>query len=255
MNKQEIMALVDEYRNAYATGREFLAWEIRAAIESALPDVPTLPKCSGWDRAFRWDGDRQQHIPSLIVEFEPVPFDGPNDAKGWKDRDAFAAMLSAAPELPDVPIVPEGLTAQVRDGIADWIEKNIGHKELWTPEIVDLIRSLECNDKMIFGAISAAPEPAQAEQPRNELVQQERIYQYQLASGDWIDQTRDSYEYNKAGGAKNIRILYTSPQAQPMSNGQLSMFGHRIANELGDVSPNRVQTIARAVERLHKIAR
>lgn len=32
---------------------------------------------------------------------------------------------------------------QVRDGIADWIETNIKHKEFWTPEVVSLIKSIE----------------------------------------------------------------------------------------------------------------
>ena len=32
---------------------------------------------------------------------------------------------------------------KVRDGIADWIEQNVPHKEMWTPEVVELIRSIE----------------------------------------------------------------------------------------------------------------
>lgn len=47
------------------------------------------------DRGFRWDGENQQHIPQLTIEFEPVPANGPCDAKGWKDRDAVARMFMA----------------------------------------------------------------------------------------------------------------------------------------------------------------
>lgn len=49
------------------------------------------------ERDFRWDGDKQHHVPLLTVEFDPVlPTDG-YDAKGWKDRDALATLLAAAP--------------------------------------------------------------------------------------------------------------------------------------------------------------
>lgn len=49
------------------------------------------------ERDFRWDGDKQHHVPLLKVEFDPIlPTDG-YDAKGWKDRDSLAAMLAAAP--------------------------------------------------------------------------------------------------------------------------------------------------------------
>jgi hypothetical protein len=68
---------------------------------AALRAVPAIPKCIVWDRGFSWDADRQQHIPQLIVRFDPVPFDGPSDAKGWKDRDTLAAMLSASPQAPN----------------------------------------------------------------------------------------------------------------------------------------------------------
>lgn len=53
--------------------------------------------CVVADVGFRWDGERQHYVPKLVVEFEPVPENSPWDAKGWKDRDAVAAMISAAP--------------------------------------------------------------------------------------------------------------------------------------------------------------
>jgi hypothetical protein len=43
---------------------------------------------------FRWDSERMQHVPQLLIEFEPVPAGSPNDAKGWRDRDAMAAALA-----------------------------------------------------------------------------------------------------------------------------------------------------------------
>lgn len=56
-----------------------------------LPDGATVI-----DSGFRFDGQLQQHIPRLVIEFEPVPVGHPSDAKGWKDRDAVASMVAAA---------------------------------------------------------------------------------------------------------------------------------------------------------------
>jgi hypothetical protein len=42
---------------------------------------------------------------------------------------------------------------------------------------------------------------------------QEPIYQMQMMDGKWIDQAKQSYEYNKAHG-HTVRIVYTTPPAQ-----------------------------------------
>jgi hypothetical protein len=41
---------------------------------------------------------------------------------------------------------------------------------------------------------------------------QEPIYQMQMIDGKWIDQAKQSYEYNKAHG-HTVRIVYTTPPA------------------------------------------
>ena len=56
---------------------------------------------------FRWDSEAQCHIPTLEVEFEPVPAEFPNDAKGWQDRDRLAAWLEGIPAQP-AQSVPDG---------------------------------------------------------------------------------------------------------------------------------------------------
>jgi hypothetical protein len=43
---------------------------------------------------------------------------------------------------------------------------------------------------------------------------QEPIYQMQMMDGKWIDQAKQSYEYNKAHG-HTVRIVYTTPPTQP----------------------------------------
>jgi hypothetical protein len=53
--------------------------------------------------------------------------------------DKLRALLNAPSE--PKPMTP----VQVRDGIADWIDTNINHREFWTPDVVELIRSIEIN--------------------------------------------------------------------------------------------------------------
>jgi hypothetical protein len=71
--------------------------QVCAAIQAIAP-VPAVPTCRVADRGFRFDGVAQHHVPHVLVEFEPVPVNGPIDSKGWVDRNTFAAMLSAAPQ-------------------------------------------------------------------------------------------------------------------------------------------------------------
>ena len=48
-------------------------------------------------RGFRWDSEAQCHIPTLEVEFDPVPAGHPTDAKGWQDQGRLAAWLCGIP--------------------------------------------------------------------------------------------------------------------------------------------------------------
>ena len=80
-----------------------LVYDLIAAVKhyanqagQAAPAPVPVPVPSGLrvERGFRWDDKALHHIPNLLVEFEPVPALSPNDMKGWKDRDAIAAMLT-----------------------------------------------------------------------------------------------------------------------------------------------------------------
>lgn len=46
--------------------------------------------------AFRWDGEKQCHVPWIMVEFAEVAGGEPNTAPGWLHRDAFAAAIDQA---------------------------------------------------------------------------------------------------------------------------------------------------------------
>ena len=47
--------------------------------------------------------------------------------------------------------------------------------------------------------------------------EQEPVYQYQMANGNWIDQAKESYDYNVRWGPAVVRVLYASPlKMQPV---------------------------------------
>lgn len=73
---------------------------LRSELAAARGKVESLSVAGGITRAdlgFDFDGEAQHHVPKLTVWFTPVPVNGPCDAKGWKDRDALARLLAAAP--------------------------------------------------------------------------------------------------------------------------------------------------------------
>lgn len=89
----------------------------------------------------------------------PTPREfGETIARRYRARITELELKLAAPQPEAQPsMTPE----QVRDGIADWIETNVNHREFWTPEVADLIRSIEIRPEAY--AHRAAPS-AQAEQ-------------------------------------------------------------------------------------------
>ncbi len=84
-----------------ADGSIFVLWRKQVKPGDLIYTVPPAPApiaqphVTKVDRSFRWDGEAQQHVPTLLLEFEPVPANSPCDAKGWTDRDALAKALSA----------------------------------------------------------------------------------------------------------------------------------------------------------------
>jgi hypothetical protein len=86
--------------------RKFSAGQMRAyGAACVAASGVAAPACRIADVGFRWDGEAQHHVPSVLVEFEPVPANSPCDAKGWKDRDALVALLAtrSQPVAADAP--------------------------------------------------------------------------------------------------------------------------------------------------------
>ena len=101
--------LTDDQISALPKGRHMLGiigtygidgYRPAATQPAQQPQAEAVPPGFVVDRGFRWDGEKQQHIPQLTIEFEPVPANGPYDAQGWKDRDAVAKMFAAQGEKP-----------------------------------------------------------------------------------------------------------------------------------------------------------
>lgn len=121
-------------------------------------------------------------------------------------------MTDNTPDLAD--IIAGALKVSTEHG--PWIESNIHNGETYCKRC--LVRSVFAGHKKCEPHIvsaPAAPQPAQQDA--------KPIYQYQLATGGWIDQTRDSYEYNKANGVKGLRIVYEvapQPAQQPLTDEQ-----------------------------------
>lgn len=61
------------------------------ATEYVCTNLPDFEKL---DRGFRWVSEKQQHVPTLLIEFEPIPANSSVTEKGWQDRDALAAFLT-----------------------------------------------------------------------------------------------------------------------------------------------------------------
>ena len=98
--KQTYKGNIDRMPNLGVCSDALFDYEVRALyLAPGAQPAPSVPE--GLSRVsldFYWDSEKQHHIPVVRVEFEPVPAGSPNDAKGWQDRDRFAALITVAQE-------------------------------------------------------------------------------------------------------------------------------------------------------------
>jgi hypothetical protein len=205
MNKQEIMELVDEYWSlAFAEGKEGrdhdtpdgAAQRCRAAIEAALPDVPTVPE--GWklvpvepteemvaagvayfqknyDDLFTSEVHYKLMIQSApltqkeIEEAESDRWYPKTDATLRGSYQRVWSKLSAAPE--------PALDVKIQDTnpVVSQISGNVNDKEPAQAEQAEQPRRVMMakRDPETGSYVGYYADVAQAEQPRNEPVQQE----------------------------------------------------------------------------------
>lgn len=98
--------LTDEELTTLPKGRHMLGIIGTYGVDGYVPaqPAPSVPNMiKKITRGFRWCCEKQHHVPTLEIEFEPVPANSPCDAKGWQDRDRLAKMLAAAPEAKPCP--------------------------------------------------------------------------------------------------------------------------------------------------------
>jgi hypothetical protein len=136
--------------------------------------------------------------------------------QGKSVRGEMADALSAAPSQR----VPDGVPTAVREAVAAiYFEDGADYiRALWSvvralsPTIAKLLEDdAQAAFDMAEAMLSAAPS-------QQAPVQGEPVYQYQLHNGSWIDQKKDSYEYNVRYGQATVRVLYTTPNqaSKPM---------------------------------------
>lgn len=88
--------------------QEARAMRLESAIAQPAAPAAVPEGCRVADVGFRWDSDKQHHVPTLLIEFDPVPANAGSNAKGWRDRDAVAAMLAATQPPASEPAAQSG---------------------------------------------------------------------------------------------------------------------------------------------------
>lgn len=86
--------------NAWQAALNHKAADATPTTEESSGVAPAVPPMTFINKDFYWDSAKQHHVPTLYIEFTPVPANSPNDAPGWVDRDRLAAMLEPAPPPP-----------------------------------------------------------------------------------------------------------------------------------------------------------
>jgi len=112
---------------------------------------------------------------------------------------AITVLQEALAEQPAQQREPDlsGLKPSTQEVIKGWIEDGT-----FIQRAIGAMQEQEAENMRLEKM--AAPQPAQ----------QEQIYQYQMANGSWIDQTKESHDYNVRHGQATVRVVYTSPPAQ-----------------------------------------
>jgi len=97
IEKQKPIAWISSRNGFIAKDNKNHEYNLPLIHASGAQPVPSVPEgISRVSPDFYWDSAKQHHIPTVLVEFEPVPVGSPNDAKGWQDRDRFAALTTGA---------------------------------------------------------------------------------------------------------------------------------------------------------------
>jgi hypothetical protein len=273
MSKQKIMALVrtfeqsanrkgelwercqgkgwpDAESDEFTTLRDSKIPELRAAIEAALPDVPTVPELIDIDDL----KDRLVAISEAVADQD--------DRAAQAILGELLRLLSAAPEPAQAERCPYcGGSGDVHGIDGQWRG------------------ACTCD---------SVQEPAQAEQPRNEPVQQEHVgvfredddighvdlcphQQMKLKDGDLLYAAPQAQPMSGMSvinrtiaycAASKLRGLgyewdgseWSSPEEKPMSDEQIFELAEPFGwFEYGDSQGHKRLEFARAVERFHKI--
>ena len=127
---------------------------------------------------------------------------------GWKEAAVATRKTCEVPPLDDAKLARLA-EIERQEPVAEMtlVDMGIGDaRQLRVNWLMD--GYLDVGAKLYASAGASPVEPSQA-------VVVEPVYQYQLANGNWIDQTKESYDYNVKRGQATVRMLYATPQAAP----------------------------------------
>ena len=95
----------------------------------------------------------------------------------------------------------------------DFYKRRADALQQWQSKMRDPERTIVC-DILANGCTLEPAGDRYTAPPAQTAPVHEPIYQMQMMDGKWIDQAKQSYEYNKAHG-HTVRIVYTTPPAAP----------------------------------------
>jgi hypothetical protein len=109
-------------------------------------------RCGGTAQAFPLFREAQPSGEVATVAIDNLHNDRRDERTGyiWPPVKIGTKLYTAPQPAARVAMTPE----QVRDGMADWIEASMPHKEFWTPDVVALIRSIEIKPELYRGITS-----------------------------------------------------------------------------------------------------
>jgi hypothetical protein len=240
----------------------------RAAIEAALPDSPdtsgNVPKVpDGWRELMR---EARDNCEASLAETDISAFRREYRLELLARLDA---ALSAAPE-PAQAEQPKAFFSYIDITMSEeesaTLRGTLGEGDQSSPVRLQIgnghggyglyASSAEYPEEGAVRICDVVLPTAQAEQPRNEPVQQEPVAQWQKrhplrTEGRWENTNEhDAKWWRDNSQGWEIRVLYTSPQAQPMSDEQSIAICKEVHG--AGYMPSDLKTV-RAVERFHKI--
>jgi hypothetical protein len=204
---------------------------VKQAVESMM-DADRLLEDEGYGRAYQQEAitalqsiisqdalDKMaENARELGLDYEPARQDVPETNFGnmaepgyaWPTIEQRAVIQQMVDALDHADELLGGNDTLVMNGAA------AGRWLLEQPAVQEPVKTGDTLFRQFMSEADKAGITHWPTPPAAQPAAQEPIYQMQMMDGKWIDQAKQSYEYNKAHG-HTVRIVYTTPPApQPV---------------------------------------